>query len=263
MKLKLLFSSLFGSRNIGMLFILMAIPLALMIITGERWLIYPASAGVGAIYIGLVIQSFTSKSFQDKFIHKMKDKRIKKLNKMCTKLAEDAKKHTNPAYYKKLRSIMSDKNEIVKSYQKDSPDFLKEKITEQTLNLVVSYIRLLKSFCVRTKELNSVNIKPVIDRIAQNTRKLNFINDSKVHENVEKIIEMDQKIVSRLKDEKINLERIDTRLDYIKSTVYMFKQQIGLRLESEDMLEKIESAVNEATALENVLDERNKKRIRN
>ena len=50
---------------------------------------------------------------------------------------------------------------------------------------------------------------------------------------------MDEKILSRLKEEKLNLERIDTRLDYIKSTVYMLKQQLNLKLGTEEeLLEK-------------------------
>lgn len=265
MKFKLFVSSLLNVRNIGTL-ALMAVAILLMrtgLSDSEIGIgLIPLSSAAIVIYLGLVTQSFTNKKFQDKFIRKMKNKNIKKLNKMCGVLANDAKKHTNQAYYKKLCSIMNDKDEIMKSYYKGEPSFFSDNITEKTLNLVVSYIKLLKSFCIRTKELNSIDIKPVLEKIAKNTRKLNFINDAKVRENVEKIIEMDEKIVSRLKDEKLNIERIDTRLDYIKSTVYMLKQQINLKLEPDGMLDKIESAVNEAIALENVLDERNKKRIR-
>ena len=74
---------------------------------------------------------------------------------------------------------------------------------------------------------------------------------------------MDEKIITRLKEEKQELERIDTKLDYIKSTVSMFKHQVTHSLDSEEMLEKIENVVNEATALESVLDDRYKKRSRN
>lgn len=261
MKFKLFISSLFDGRNIGILFILMMVS-AIADINSRVELFLPLGAASFAVYLGLVIQSFTSKKFQEKFIRKIKHRNIKKLDKACTVLADDARRHTNPAYYKKLRSIMNDKNEIMKLYYREGPNFLNEKITEKALDLVISYIKLLKSFCIRTKELNSVDEKPVQERIAKNTRKLNFTNDPKLRENIEKIIEMDEKILSRLKDEKLNLERIDTRLDYIKSTVYMLRQQINLKLESEELLEKIEGAVNEAVALENVLDERNKKKIK-
>ena len=64
-----------------------------------------------------------------------------------------------------------------------------------------------------------------------------------------------------MKNEK-DLERISARLDYMESTVNMFKHQIMSSIESEDMLEQLETAVNEAEALDAVLDERRRSRLR-
>jgi hypothetical protein len=72
---------------------------------------------------------------------------------------------------------------------------------------------------------------------------------------------MDEKIIVRIKEEKLDLERISAKLNYMESMVNMFKQQILSSIESEDMLEKLETAVNEATALDNVLDERRKRKF--
>lgn len=261
MKFKLFVSSLFNGRNIAIFFILMIVSsIANSKMGGELFLPFRVAAII--IYLGFVIQNFNSKKFQEKFLRKMKGKDIKKLDKICTVLANDAKRHINVSYFKKLNSILNDKNAIMKSYYRGGLNYFSEKITEKTLNLVISYIKLLKSFCIRNKELNSIDIKPVIERVTKNTRKLGFINDSKVRENVQNMIEMDEKVLSRIKDEKLDLERIDTRLDYIKSTVYMLRQRVNLKLESDDFLEKIEEAVNEAIALENVLDKRNKNGIR-
>ncbi len=258
MKFKLLISSLTSYRNIGILVILMG--LSFYLSQNNVDVGYITFLASFAAYVGFSLQSFTSKKFQDNFIHKAKEQHIKSLNEMCIKLADEAKRHTNAAYYKKLCSIMEDKSEIIRAYSKDAPNYLKERITEQTLNLVITYIKLLKNFCKRSRELNLTDVSPIMDRIGQNTRKLNFINDQKVYEDLKKTIEMDEKILSRIKEEKHDLERIDTKLDYIKSTVSMFKHQVGLSMESQEMLEKIESVVNEATALENVLDERQKRR---
>lgn len=258
MKFKLLISSLTSYRNIGILVILMGLSFYLnKNYVDMGYITFLASF---ASYAGFSLQSFTSKKFQDNFIHKTKEQHIRELNEMCIKSADEAKRHTNAAYYKKLCSIMEDKSEIIRAYSKDAPNYLKEKITEQTLNLVITYIKLLRSFCKRSRELNLTDVSPITDRIGQNTRKLNFINDQKVYEDLKKTIEMDEKILLRIKEEKHDLERIDTKLDYIKSTVSMFKHQVGLSMESQEMLEKIESVVNEATALESVLDERQKRR---
>jgi len=255
MKLRLLISALTSYRNLGILIILSILSSFL-----GRDMSYIAYGLSFAVYLGFSLQSFTSKKFQDNFIHESKKKHIKKLDEMCKKLADEAKVYTNAAYFKKLCSIMEDRSEIVKAYFKDESNYLKERITEQTLNLVITYIKLLKNFCKRCRDLNATDVNPVIERINQNKRKLDFIKDPKVYEDVKKTIEMDEKILNRLKEEKQELERIDTKLDYIKSTVSMFKHQIGMSMESEEIIEKIENTLNEATALESVLEKRQKKR---
>jgi prefoldin subunit 5 len=65
-----------------------------------------------------------------------------------------------------------------------------------------------------------------------------------------------------MKDEKKELERIGAKLDYMESTVNMFKHQIMSSIENENMLEELETAVNEAEALDTVLEDRRKSRIR-
>ena len=97
----------------------------------------------------------------------------------------------------------------------------------------------------------------------QNNRKLNFINDSKVYDDIKRIIEMDMRIIERHKEEKSDLERVDARLECIKSTVSMLRHQINSGLDLGENLENVENILNEAVALENVLNERNKKRLRN
>lgn len=261
MKLKLFLKALFHFRNIGMLLIMSGIGVA--VTQSLDFSPLYTAGGVASIYLGFVLQSFTSKSFQDRFLHKIKEKRIKELNKMCIHLALGTKKYTNAAYYKKLCSIMEDREEVVKSYFKDKSNYLNQKITEQTLNLVVSYIKLLKDFCIRCRETSQTNLSPVVERISKNTRKLSFTNDPKVYEDLKRIIEMDERMIQRLKEERSDLERVDARLDCIKSTVSMLKHQINTGLDSEETLENIESALNEAVALENVLEERNKRRLRN
>ncbi|MEN2775037.1 hypothetical protein [Acetivibrio clariflavus] len=255
MKLRLLISALTNYRNLGILIVLSVLSSSL-----ESDMSYIAYVASFVVYLGFSLQSFTSKKFQDNFIHESKKKQIKNLDEMCKKLADETKAYTNAAYYKKLCSIMEDKTEIVQAYFKDEFNYLKERITEQTLNLVITYIKLLKNFCKRCRDLNLTDINPIIERINQNRRKLDFIKDQKVYEDLKKTIEMDEKILNRLKEEKQDLERIDTKLDYIKSTVSMFKHQIGMSMESEEMIEKIENTLNEATALESVLEKRHKKR---
>ena len=48
----------------------------------------------------------------------------------------------------------------------------------------------------------------------------------------------------------------------MESTVNMFKHQIMSSIENEDMLEQLETAINEAEALDNVLEDRRRNRLR-
>jgi hypothetical protein len=270
MKTKLIMSAFLRFRNIGLFFAMLAglaveggIPaqnLAGSHFFGPSlspWL-YLISIG---IYIVLVLQTLLSKEFHEKFNRKQKIRLIQDLNFACLRLANEAKKHTNAAYYQKLKKVMDDKGEIVNSYFKGEKGFLKEKIVEQTLNLVVSYIKLLDNFCIRSRELSEVDVGTIANRITANRRKLGFTSDLHAADDIKKVVELDERLIERLKEEKRDLERISAKLDYMESTVNMFKHQIMSSIESEDMLEKLETAVNEATALDSVLHERRKNRI--
>jgi hypothetical protein len=252
-------SALFRMANLGIL--LVALGLA-YIITGAApetaMIAWPASA---AVYLVSVVASLSSKKFNDEYEHKLKIRKIQDLNYTCLKLSNEAKKHTNAAYSQKLKNIMDDKDDIINSFFRGEKSYLKEKIVEQTLNLVVSYIRLLTNFCIRNRELSEFNASESITRINANTRKLPFIEGSNAEDDVRKAVELDEKTLLMVKEEKNNLDAIATKLDYMEGTVNMFKHQIISSIESEEMLETIQTAVNEAEALDNVLEERRKTRM--
>lgn len=87
------------------------------------------------------------------------------------------------------------------------------------------------------------------------------MKDDRMLDDINNVIEMDEKAIQRVKDERNELERIHARLDYIESMLNMFKHQIISSIESEEMVEKLETAVNEATALDSVLQERRRNQI--
>jgi hypothetical protein len=266
MKSKLFLSALFNLRNIGILLLMLGF------IGVERsgvflppFLPYPDISGPAlciGVYAAFVMQSVTSKEFHEKFNRKRKIRHIQDLNYMCLKLSAEAKKHTNPTYLQKLKKVMEDKNHIVNSFFRGEKGYLKERVVEQTLNLVVSYIRLLTNFCIRSRELSEVDVGEITNRINTNMRKINFIKDPNALDDVKKVIEMDEKLIKRLKDEKNELERISAKLDYMETTVHMFKHQTISSIESEEMLEKLDMAVNEAAALDSVLEERRRNKLR-
>lgn len=253
-------NALFKMRNIAAL--LFALGIAYMlngVIPFPEIFIYGSGAGV---YLVFIVQSLLSKSFHEEFNRKEKIRQIQDLNYACLKYANEAKKHTNATYLQKLRKVMEDKKDIVDSFMRGDKSYIKEKIVEQTLNLVIAYTKLLTNFCIRSRELAEMDVSEIANRINFNTRRLNFARDPHVIEDIKNLIDIDQKIISRLKEEKKDLERISAKLDYMESTVNMFKHQILSSIESEEMIEKLETAVNEATALDNVLEERRRNKIR-
>jgi len=260
MKFKLLLSSLFSFRNIVIL--LIAGGLAQFVAPQVFNATIPAYLSAALIYVAFVIQSLTSSKFYEDFKKKQKIRQIQDLNYACWKLAHDAKRTVSSTYLKKLRKVIDDKDSIMNSFFKGEHGYLKEKIVEQTLNLVLAYVRLAVNFCVRSKEIGTTDIGVIVDRINVNTRKLNFTKDPDTADDIRKLVEMDEKTLNRMKEEKNNLERISAKLDYMESTVNMFKHQIISNIESEEMLEKLETAVNEAAALDNVLEDRRRNRMR-
>ena len=269
MRARMFLSALFKLRNIGIL----AAALILASLLSETAL--PNMFGVDgalpdsltitgsiAVYIAFVIQTLLSKKFQTEFNQKEKFRNIKELNRLANRLSSEARRNSNNTYMQKLRKVINDKNEIFTSYSTGEHSYLKERIVEQTLNLVIAYLKLFNNFCIRSRELSSVDVGAVSARINNNTRKLSFAKDARMAEDVRKIIEMDEKLIGRLKDEKKELERISAKLDYMESTVNMFKHQIMSSIENEDMLEQLETAVNEAEALDAVLEDRRRNKLR-
>lgn len=269
MKTRLVLRALFKLRNLGILVLALGLavflsdPTAFPLLFGlplvPDILAFPAAA---ALYLVSVGQSLLSKEFHDDFNRKEKVRQIQELNYQCQKLSNEAKRNTNTAYLQKMKKVMEDKNDIYESYINGERDFLKQKIVEQTLNLVVAYLKLLNNFCIRSRELSTVDISEVANRINTNARKLSFTRDPRASEDIRRVMDMDERLIHRLKEEKKDLERIAAKLDYMESTVNMFKHQIISSVQSEEMLEKLETAVNEAEALDTVLEDRRKNKTR-
>lgn len=273
MNSKLFFNALFRFRNFttllfwcALIYLLSGVPQIQGNIPQnvDYNLLLTGSYGAGfVVYLAMVIQSVFSRDYIEEVKRKEKKKEINELNRQCNKLSMQMKNTASPIQRQKLRKIMQDKNDIFNSLKRgDEYSYLKEKIVDQSLKLVVSYIKLMTNYSLRSKELSEINISDLMNKINANRRKLNFMKDDRMAEDVKSIIEMDEKAIIRVKDEKNELERINARLDYIESMLNMFKHQIISSIESEEMVEKLETAVNEATALDSVLQERRRNQIR-
>ncbi len=272
MKLRLLVSAFLRTRNLAVLLILSG-----LLLTAYPYLPLTAIplgqfgpvAAVAAVYIALVFQSFFSARFYEEFAKKQKIKQIRNLNYMSIRLSSEARKYTNATYQQKLKKVMEDKDDIVNSFFHDKRSLrrerseIEENVVEQALILAVSYVRLLINYCKRKRELESHNYSEIYDRINANKRKLNFVQDPFIEDDLRKTVEMDERLLERLKEERNELERIRARLDYLESMINMYKHRIISGVETEETVKEMENAVNEAMALDNALEEhrRSRKRI--
>jgi len=217
--------------------------------------------GAVALYVVMVMFTMSNDSFQNKVLAKHKKSQIKELNGKITKLANEYRKRLGNSYVIRLQKVLQDKNDILNTFYKDDSDGLKSNIVEKSLNLVMSYVKLLNNFCIRSRDLDTIDVGKITERINMNTRKASFMRDSSAEEDLKKIIDIDQKLLSELIEERKELERTSTKLEYMESSVGMLKRQLLSNIESNDILSNIEEAVNEAEALDKVLSERRKKRM--
>jgi len=218
--------------------------------------------GAVALYFILVLVTASNEDFQNKVLLKRKKSQIKELSWRITKLANEYRKKLGNKYAARLQKVLQDKNDILDTYFKDENDALKFNIVEKSLNLVMSYVKLLNNFCIRSRDLEAVDVGKITERVNMNTRKVSFVKDYQAADDLRKIIDIDQSLLDELIEEKKELGRISTKLEYMESAVGMLKRQLLSNIESNDILTNIEEAVNEAEALDKVLTERRKKRLR-
>jgi hypothetical protein len=221
-----------------------------------------AGLGLGsATYLAFVFQSIMSRDFRDECKRKEKLRFIRNLNNSCLKLAYNAKKYTNSTYLQKIRKVMSDREDILKTFLRGDRCYTKEKIVEQALSLVIAYLKMVTNYCIRSRELKEIDFREIANRITTNSRKLNFTSDSNMTEDIKSLISMDERILVRVKEEKKELERIVAKLDFMEGTVGMFKHQIVCNLESREIAEKMEKVINESTALNFALEYRSRNKV--
>lgn len=216
--------------------------------------------GAAALYFILVLVTATNADFQNKVILKHKKSQIKDLSWRITKFANEYRKKLGNKYATRLQRVLQDKNDILDSYFKDESDTMKFNIVEKSLNLVMSYVKLLNNYCIRSRDLEAVDVGKITERVNMNSRKISFVKDYQAAEDLRKIIDIDQNLLNELVEEKKELSRISTKLEYMESAVGMLKRQLLSNVESNDILSNIEETVNEAEALDKVLTERRRKR---
>lgn len=258
MKPKMFFKAITKFRNI----LLLAIVIGIFFATLNNISNVPFLLIGAACYIYSVIRTLKNPRFMAEFNREIQFESIQDLNEECNRLYQNAFKRLPAGMRERIRNIYKEKQALVAYYVRTKSDPVKQRIVEQALNLVIVYFKLMLNYSIRIKEVNSANVQKIVERINANKRKLQLLTNPKAVEDLERAVELDEKIIERINNEKIELETISSKLDYIESAMLMFKHQIISNASTEPIAEDIDNVINEAIALDNALTSHRNEKLR-
>lgn len=226
------------------------------------WLSFAfGTAGVAA-YVVAVVHTINSSDFKEEFELSEKLDDINKLSWECSSLYRRISGSLGKNQRMKAIGVLKQKKELMDYFNKYNKDPIKQKIIQQALKLVAAYLNLVGNYSDRMRELSQQNINDLVSRINFNNRKLGNLKNYEAVLELTKTVEMDEKLLRDLKEEREELEMVNVRLDQIESTIVGFKHRILSSELSDPEAEEIENAINEASALDNALNEHSRNRQR-
>lgn len=248
-------------RNI--LLLLAGLVLALSAASSElAWLAASFGAAGVAAYVVAVYRTATSRKFRDEVTLSEKLEGIDKLSWECNSLYRRVSRSLGKTLRMKAVGVMKQKDELMNYFNKYSEDPIKQRIIEQALKLVMAYLNLASNYSDRMRELSQQNLNELHARINTNNRRLGSLQNYEAVLELTKTVEMDEKLLKSLKEEREELEMVNVRLEQIESTIVGFKHRILSSELSDPETEEIETVINEATALDNALNEHSRTRQR-
>lgn len=255
MKLKMLLKAAFRTGNFALL-----AGIILVSVLTNFFLPFMLVGFAGYLYF--VLQTLRSEKFLSEFKQEEKLEGLQKMSWECNNLYRELYRTFDKNMKSKAAAIMKQKNELMEYFDKYCDNPVKQTIIEQALKLVTAYLHLVHNYTVRSRELSATSLNELVGRINYNNRKLGTLKSYDAVLQLTKTIEMDEKLLKNMKEEKEELESVSVRLDYIESTIGGFKHRIISADSLDPASEEIEGVINEAVALENVLNERSKNRMK-
>ncbi|WP_243467743.1 hypothetical protein [Acetivibrio straminisolvens] len=238
--------------------LLLAIVLGVFLATKNVPFLLLGAAG----YIYFIMQTLRDPEFVKDFNKEMQVEGIQDLNEECNRLYQNVFKRLPGGMRDRIRNVYKEKQALVSYYVQTNSDPLKQRIVEQALNLVIVYLKLMYNYNIRIREINSINARKFIDRINANKKKQEFLTNPRAVADLQRAVELDEKILERINIEKSELETISSKLDYIESAILMFKHQIVSNTDTDPVVGDIDNVINEAIALDNVLTSHRNERLR-
>ncbi|HEX2947739.1 MAG TPA: hypothetical protein VHT96_17520 [Clostridia bacterium] len=252
----------FKFKNIFMLAVGLILALSIASTYGVGWLAgLFGAAGVVAYIIGILSTAKSSKFKSEvELSEKLND--IDKLSWECNSHYRKISGRLGKNLRIKAVRVLKQKEELMNYFKHYEEDPIKQKIIEQALKLVIAYLSLASNYADSMRELSQQNLNELHARINFNNRKLGTLKNYQAVLELTKTVEMDEKLMKTLQEDREELEMINVRLDQIESTIVGFKHRILSSELSDPETEEIENVINEATALDNALNEHSRLRQR-
>lgn len=212
-------------------------------------------------YTYFVLQTIKSEKFQKQLVLEGALDHLQGLSAECRHTYQKVYRQVGPTARQRLDAIMAQKQELEEYFVKNADESLNKTILEQALQLVIAYSKLLLTYSLRLKEVDALDTKDLLDRINRNNRKLGSLESYDAVLKLTQAIEMDERLVKEIQEQKNEVEMIGVKLDHIESMISAFKHQIISNDVVNPAVGEIESIVNEAMALDNALRENRRQKL--
>lgn len=224
------------------------------------WLQTAAGAAGLAAYVASVAATMRSSEFKRELELSEKLESICRLDRAVNGYYRHIAGRLGKDLREKAQRVLRHKDQLLHYFNECRDDPIKQRIVEQALKLVMAYLKLAGSIADRARELSPKSMNELAARINANNRRLGTLKSYQAVLELSRTIEMDEKLLERMKEERRNLETASVRLDQIESSIVGFKHRILANEISDTGYEDIENVINEATALENALNEHRRRR---
>lgn len=210
-------------------------------------------------YVYFMMQTLKDESFLQEVNKEQQIEGIQNLSTQCDSFYRNISRRLRGGMREKVINIYAEKQALIGYYSQVKDDLIKQKIVEQALNLVIVYFKLIYNYNVRAKEIYTINVDKIEERLRINRKKKECLTNPNAIADIERALELDERLMGKINSEKNELEMVHSKMDYIESAIVTFKHQIISNSDSDPALSEIDNVVNEAMALDNVLSNRNNK----
>jgi len=224
------------------------------------WIRIAAGTASLAAYAGAVAATMRSREFRKELELSEKLESIYRLNREINQQYRHMSGRLGKNLRQKAARVLRQKDQLLRYFDEYHEDPIKQRIVEQALKLVMAYLKLAGSISGRARELSPKRMDELTARINANNRRRGTLKSYQAVLELSKTIEMDEKLLEMMKEERRDLETASVRLDQIESSIVGFRHRLLSNEISDSEYEEIENAINEATALDNALNEQRRRR---